>query len=386
MKKKIIILGSTGSIGKNTIKIIRNDKKNFSIKLLSTNKNTRLLIKQAKEFNVKHLVINDPEIYKKTINKYKKSYFKFYNNFDCINKILKYKEIHYSMISVIGVDGIYPAIKLIRYSKTIAIVNKESLICGWSLIKKELKKYNTTFIPIDSEHFSIFKLIQNYKSFDIKKIFITASGGPFLNFNKKNLSKVTVKQALKHPNWKMGKKITIDSATMMNKVFEVIEARNIFNLSYRKLSILIHPQSYLHAIVEYNNGLTKMLFHEPDMKIPIFNSLYANDGKKFFSQKINLMKVNNLNLKEINKNQFPLIKIIKFLPNYNSLYETALIVINDFFVFKFLNNKISYIKLINLILKIAYDKEVLDLRKKKINNIGDIKRTIKTVKLKLNSL
>ena len=383
MKKKIIILGSTGSIGKNIIKIIRNDKKNFSIKLLSTNKNTQLLIQQAKEFNVKHLIINDPVIFKKTINKYKKSNFRFYNTFDSIDKIFKKKEIHYSMISVIGVDGVYPSIKLIKYSKNIAIVNKESLICAWSLIKKELEKNNTNFIPIDSEHFSIFKLIKNHTEIDIKKIFITASGGPFINYNQNDLSKVTVKQALKHPNWKMGKKITIDSATMMNKVFEIIEARNIFNLPYRKLSILIHPQSYLHAIVEFNNGLSKMLFHEPDMKIPIFNSLYTNQKKKFISKKINLIKLNNLNLKKIDNNQFPLIKIIKSLPPFNSLYETALIVINDFFVFKFLDNKISYTKLINLILKFAYDKEILSLRKKKIYNFKDIKDTIRTVQLKL---
>lgn len=383
MKKNIVILGSTGSIGKNTIKLIRSDKKNFRIKLLSTNKNTRLLIQQANEFNVKHLIINDPIIFKKTINKYKKSNFTFYNTFNSIEKIFKKKEIYYSMISVIGIDGVYPSINLIKYSKNIAIVNKESLICAWPLIKKELRKYDTNFIPIDSEHFSIFNLIKNHKIIDIKKIFITASGGPFINLKINDLSKVTVKEALKHPNWKMGKKITIDSATMMNKVFEIIEARNIFNLSYRKLSILIHPKSYLHAIVEFNNGLSKMLFHEPDMKIPIFNSLYINDGKNFISKKINLMKLNNLNLKKINSNQFPLIKIIKSLPNFNSLYETALIVINDFFVLKFLYNKISYTKLISLILKFAYDKEILSLRKKKIYNIKDIEDTIKTVKLKL---
>ena len=147
------------------------------------------------------------------------------------------------------------------------IVNKESIICGWNLIKKELNKNKTKFIPVDSEHFSIFKIIKNVKNDQINKIIITASGGPFLK--KKIHRQITIKDALKHPNWKMGKKISIDSATLMNKVFEVIEAKKIFNISYKKISILIHPSSYIHAIVKFKNGITKILIHDPDMKILI---------------------------------------------------------------------------------------------------------------------
>ena len=207
MRKKIIILGSTGSIGKNTINIIKKDKKNFEIKLLSTNKNISEIIKQAKEFKVKNIIINDYEKFNEAKKKYKNLNIHFHNSFSSIDKLFKKKEIFYSMVSIVGIDGLDPSLKLIKLSKNIAIVNKESLVCGWSLVKNKLDKYKTNFIPIDSEHFSIFSLLQNYKSSQIERIYITASGGPFLNYSKSNLKNITINSALKHPNWIMGKKI-----------------------------------------------------------------------------------------------------------------------------------------------------------------------------------
>ena len=157
------------------------------------------------------------------------------------------------MISIIGIDGLNPSLQLIKYSKNIAIVNKESIICGWNLIRKKLKKFKTNFIPIDSEHFSIYSLIQKNNDDLIDKVFITASGGPFLNSSTKRLKNIQKQDALNHPNWKMGKKISIDSSTMMNKVFEVIEAKKLFNLKYKDILILTHPKSYVHAIVKFTN-------------------------------------------------------------------------------------------------------------------------------------
>ena len=341
MRKKVIILGSTGSIGKNTIEIIKKDKKNFDIKLLSTNKNITEVIKQAKEFSVKHIIISDYKKFVEAKKKYKKLNINFYNSFSILDKILNKQKIFYSMISLVGLDGLNPTLKLIKYTKNIAIVNKESLICGWNLIKNQLKKFNTNFIPIDSEHFSISELINNKSLKTIEKIYITASGGPFLDYSKSKLSKVSVNDALNHPNWKMGKKISIDSATMMNKVFEVIEAKNIFNIRYNKISILIHPKSYIHALIKFNNGQIKILAHEPDMKIPIHNSLYLQNPKKIITNDLNLNILNNLSLQKIDYKKYPTINIIKFLPKINSLYETALVTINDYFVFKFLENKIN---------------------------------------------
>ena len=386
MKKKIIILGSTGSIGINTINIIRKDKKNFDIKLLSTNKNISEIIKQAKEFNVKNIIVNDYAKFIEIKKKYRKLNITFYNTFSVLDKILKKQKIFYSMISLVGLDGLNPTLKLIRYSKNIAVVNKESLICGWNLIKDKLKKFKTNFIPIDSEHFSISELIKNKNLSTIEKIYITASGGPFLNFSKFKLSKVSVNDALNHPNWKMGKKISIDSATMMNKVFEVIEAKNIFDINYNKISILIHPKSYVHALIKFNNGQIKILAHEPDMKIPIHNSLYSQNPKRLKTNDLNLDILNNLSFKKINYSQFPTTKIINSLPKINSLYETALVTINDYFVFKFLENKINFKRLISLICKHSNHAHFTKLKKIPVKKISDIYKTREYVSYKLDIL
>jgi len=281
MKKKIIILGSTGSVGKSTLSLIAKRKKEFKVEFLSTNKNVDELINQAKSFNVKNLLINDVESYNNAKKKYD-SFFNIYNSFSCLSKILKHKEIYYTMVSIVGLNGLYPTLKIIRKSQNIAIANKEAIICGWPLIKKELNKFKTNFIPVDSEHFSIYSSIQQNKFNDIDEIFLTASGGPFLKLKKKNYNNITVKKALNHPNWKMGKKISIDSSTMMNKIFEVIEAKNIFNLNYRNIKILIHPKSYVHSIVKFNGGLVKIVAHQPNMQIPIANSIYSNIKKRIF--------------------------------------------------------------------------------------------------------
>ena len=384
MKKKIVILGSTGSIGKNTIDIIRKNKKNFNVVLLSTNSNIKQIIKQAKEFEVKNIIISNYDKYNETKLKYNKSNINFYNNFKDINKIIKKKEIDYSMISVSGLDGLEPSIIMCKFSKTLGIVNKESLICGWNIIKKHLKKYKTNFIPIDSEHYSIFSLLRNNPNQVIEKIYITASGGPFVNYPKKNFKKIVLKDALKHPNWKMGKKITIDSATLMNKVFEVIEAKKIFNISYEKISILTHPNSYVHAIVKFKNGLTKVLIHEPDMKIPIFNSIYDNE-KILKSKNLNFKILNNLNFKNVDKVKFPTVNILKKLPDNHSLYETVLLSINDYLVLKFLEETISFKKLMNLIIKWSSLKEFEKYKKIKPKNINQIYKLRNYVSLKIKS-
>ncbi len=386
MKKKIIILGSTGSIGQNTIKIIKKDKKNFDIKLLSTNKNVSEIIKQAKQFKVKNIIINNYSKFIETKKKYKKLNINFYNSFSILDKLFKKKELFYSMISIVGIDGLKPSLQLIKYSKNIAIVNKESIICGWNLIRNQLQKFKTNFIPIDSEHFSIYSLIQKNNKDQIDKVFITASGGPFLNISSKKLKNIKKKEALKHPNWKMGKKISIDSSTMMNKVFEVIEAKKLFNLNYSNISILTHPKSYVHAIVKFKNALIKILIHEPDMKIPIYNSLYPLTKNKVKSKKLNLSILNNLDLKKIDYHQFPLVKLLNNLNENDSLYETILVVINDFFVLKYLNNEIKYHEMIKLIYKYSNYNEFLKYRKILPKKVTDIYKLRDYVSLKLSTL
>ncbi len=384
-KKKIAILGSTGSIGKTLLNIIEKDKKNFEIKLLTANRNYKLLLHQAKKFKVKNIIITDFKYFLKIKKLNKDKNINIYKDFKDINKIF-YKKIDYTMSSIMGLDGLLPTIKIVKFTKNIAIVNKESLICGWNLIKKEIKKHKTNFVPIDSEHFSIYTLIKNYKINDIEKIYITASGGPFINLPKKNFKSINLKQALKHPNWKMGKKITIDSATLMNKLFEVIEARNIFNIPYNKISILTHPSSYLHSIVKFKNGIVKMLIHDPDMKIPIINSIYQKNLKKIKTKNLNIRVLNNLDLKQVNLSKFPLIKLLKKMPTKNSLYETILITINDFYVYQFLQNKISFNRMMKLILKLSNSKDFIKYKKIYPKKIEDIYKLRDYVSLKLTRI
>ena len=384
MKKKISILGSTGSIGKNLLNIIKKDKKNFEITLLTARKNYKLLLKQANYFNVTNVIITDLNSFKKAkeINKNKK--INIYNNFNVFHKIFPSK-IDYTMSSIIGLDGLYPTLEIIKYTKIIAIANKEAIICGWELIKKKLKIYKTKFLPVDSEHFSIWKIINHEDDKNINQIFLTASGGPFLGKSVNQIKNVNISEALNHPNWKMGKKISIDSATMMNKVFEVIETKNIFSTTYKKISILIHPKSYIHAIVKFHDGTIKFLAHEPSMMIPIFNTLYLNQYKKISSKNLDVDILNNLKLQKIDNVLFPVIDILNYLPSKSSLFETVLVTTNDELVNLFLKGRIRFYDISKNILKFINLKEFQKFKKKKPKNIQDIHILSNYVRLKVNS-
>ncbi len=386
MKKKIAILGSTGSIGKSLLDIVQKDKKNFEIFLLTGHKNLKLLLNQIKFFDVKNVIITDQENYLRAKKILKKKKINIYNSFDKLKNIFRNQKIDYVMSSITGLNGLEPTINIIKFCKIIAIANKESIICAWDLIKKKLKKYNTQFVPVDSEHFSIWSLLSNNNFEEIKKIYITASGGPFFDYKISDFRKIKLKQALKHPNWSMGKKITIDSSTMMNKVFEVIETNRIFDIGYNKISILTHKKSYLHAIIEFNNGLIKFLVHETDMKIPIFNSLYLFDKKKINSKNLNLNKMNTLNLEKIDSRKFPVVKILKNYPRNNSLFDTVIISCNDMLVNLFLQNKISYTDLCKKLIKFSKLREFQKYKKIKPKNISEIYDLSKYVSLKTQSM
>ena len=383
MKKKIAILGSTGSIGKTLINIIKQDKKNFDIVLLSAEGNYKELLKQAKYFKVKNLIITNENSYKKIKkDKYTKN-IKIFNNFNSFKKIFK-TNVDYTMSSITGIQGLKPTIDIIKYSKKIAIANKEAIICGWNLIQKNLNKYKTQFIPVDSEHFSIWYALKNTDKKLIKNIYITASGGPFLNTPLNKLKNAKIEQAINHPNWQMGKKISIDSANLMNKIFEVIEAKNIFNIPYDRIKILIHPKSYVHAILQLKNGLTKIIAHDTTMKIPIFNTLH--DNKIFFNNysTLNTNVLNGLSFKEVDYKRFPVIKLLKILPKKNTLFETVLVSANDKLVDLFLNKIISFNSIHNELFKIMSLKEFKKLKKIYPKNIQDILKLNDYVRLKIS--
>jgi len=383
MKKKIAILGSTGSIGKTLFNILLKEKKNSELFLLTANKSHKILLKQAKALNVKNLILTNKKDYEILKEKTKNSNIRVFNNFNKLDKIFK-KKIDYVMSSISGISGLEPTIKIIKFTKKIAIANKESIICGWNLIQAQLKKNKTEFIPVDSEHFSIWYGLKNLENNNLEKIILTASGGPFYKTSMNNLKKIKVSDALRHPNWSMGKKISTDSATMINKVFEVIEARKVFDIEYQKIKILIHPKSYIHAILKFNNGLTNIIVHDTTMKVPIFNTLFLNDNRKLITNKININILNNLNLKNVNPTQFPMTKLLNLLPNNHSLFETVIVAANDKLVELFLNKQIHFTDIQKNLFKIIKKKEFQKFKKKLPINIKDITNLNDYVRLKID--
>ncbi len=382
MKKKIAILGSTGSIGKTTLKIIEKKNNNFNVILLAANKDHKTLLNQAKKFKVKNIIITNNESYQILKLKCRKLNIKVFNNFNSLRKIFK-KKIDYTMSSITGIDGLKPTLDIIKYTKKIAVANKESIICGWKLIQEELKKNKTKFIPVDSEHFSMWYGLQSLNTNNVENIFLTASGGPFYRTPINKIKNAKISQALNHPNWKMGKKISIDSATLINKIFEVIEAKNIFNIPYNKITILIHPSSYIHSIIKFNNGLIKLIAHETSMEVPIFNSIYDKTDEKIKTKKVDIKQLNTLNLNHINEKRYPMVNLLKYLPNRNSLYETVIVSANDTLVDLYLKQKIKFADIYKLLLQFISQNEFIKYKLKIPKSVNDIINLNQYVRLKI---
>lgn len=385
MKKKIAVLGSTGSIGKNLIKILKKDKNNFEIVLLTAEKNYKELSKQAKLFKVKNIIITDKNSYLKLKKKKFPHKVKIYNNFLSFEEIFK-KKIDYSMSAISGLEGLYPTINLIKYTNLIAIANKEAIICGWNIINKELKKFKTNFIPVDSEHFSIHYSLKDNLINNIHSVYLTASGGPFLKTSLNKFRDIKISETLKHPNWRMGKKISVDSATLMNKVFEIIEAKKIFNLPYKKLKILVHPNSYVHALIKFNDGMIKIIAHDTNMVIPIHNTLYNEKTKNIKTKDIDIKKLNKLDFENVNYKKFPLVKILSKLYEKDSLYETIIVTANDEFVKQFLDKKIKFLDLMSKIYKFINLNEFKKYKYITPHKIENIEKLSKYVRFKINNM
>ena len=385
MIKKIAILGSTGSIGKNLIRILKKDKKNFKIVLLTAEKNYQELSKQAKFFKVKNLIITN----KKSYIKLKKQKFhhkvNIFNDFYSLQKIFK-KKIDYSMSAISGINGLYPTLSIIKYTQLIAIANKESIICGWNILNNELKRNRTKFVPVDSEHFSIYYALKNNSVDNIENLYLTASGGPFLKTPLNKLKNIKISDTLKHPNWQMGKKISVDSATLMNKVFEIIEAKKIFNMHYKNIKIIIHPKSYVHALLKFRDGMIKIIAHDTNMIIPIHNTLYNKEKKFIKTNQLDFNRLSRLNFQRVNIKKFPLVKIISKLPSKDSLFETVIVSTNDEFVKKFLNKEFEFTKLAEKIYSFINLKEFVKYKSIKPHKIETIEKLNQYVRFKINNM
>jgi 1-deoxy-D-xylulose-5-phosphate reductoisomerase len=383
-KKTIAILGSTGSIGQSSLEIIKKSKE-FKVKLLVANKNYSKIISQIKVFKPNIFVIKNQNVFLKVKKKHQNKNIIILNNFNNIKKYINKIDITISAIP--GIAGLEPTILFTVISKKILLANKEAIICGWDLIKKNSIKHQTELVPIDSEHFSISVLLRNYSIREVEKIYITASGGPFLKLNINKFKSIKPRDAIKHPKWNMGKKISVDSATLMNKILEITEALKLFPFSLEQYEILIHPDSLVHAIIKLKNGTSVFLYHHPDMKIPIGNALLKNfNYRKFFVQKSRTYRnIQNLSFAPVDKKRFPSTGLIHEMNNRKS---SAIIInaANEIFVDEFLKNNIKFSDIVNNLKLILKDKNYIktsSLPNDSVNNIYIIDKWARTTALKI---
>lgn len=344
-KKNISILGSTGSIGSNTLEVIRTHQELFKIIALSTNTSIELLYKQIDEFCPKYVVIGNESAYekfKKNFSSYPNNNIKILFGDEGLLEIATLDEVDYVVNALVGFKGFIPTIEALKQNKVCAIANKETIVVGGEIINKIVPDKTRQIIPIDSEHSAIHQLLKDRKNTEISKLILTSSGGPFRKLPIEELNNVTLEQALNHPSWSMGNKITIDSATMMNKGFEVIEAHHLFNFDFDKIEVIVHKESIIHSMIETIDGEIYAQLGIPDMKFPIQNALtYPNIVSNNYNR-LNLAEVKTLSFEKPDYQKFPLLKTAYEVGKIGGTLPAVLNSANEVVVNKFLKKEISY--------------------------------------------
>ena len=347
----VIIFGATGSIGDTFFSILRKKKNSINVIGATCNKNFKKIAKLQKEFNIPNIGINDKKnaIKYSLINKKAKTFI----GIESFSKMI-HSKVDIIIFSISGLSALDLSLIIASSGKTIGLANKESIISlGYKFIKIA-KKNKSKIVPLDSEHFSIYRLLKLNKKNELSKITITASGGPFYKMNLKFIKKVTPNQALKHPIWKMGKKISVDSATMMNKALELIEAKFLFDLEISQLNAVIHPESVIHASINYKDGTTTCLMYEPDMKIPISNLFNEFKKDSFDNNCVDFVKINKFHFLNINEKKYPAIKLCYEVLRKGGIAPHIFNYNNEILVNKFLERKIKFLDIVN------YNKITLD--------------------------
>ncbi len=347
--KRIALLGSTGSIGRQTIEVVENNPDKFEIVALTANLNYNLLIRQAKQIRPKYVVIGEEKHYKavkEALNEYK---IRVLSGYQAIVDIVTLDNVDFVLMALVGYSALLPTIKTLEHHKEIALANKEALVVAGEIITELARKNNIKLLPVDSEHSAIFQCLQgeNYK--EIEKIYLTASGGPFRGFTAEQLAVVTKKEALKHPNWNMGGKITIDSATMMNKGLEMIEAKWLFELSNEQIDVIVHPQSIIHSIVQFIDGSMKAQMGLPDMRLPIQYAL--SYPYRIFSpfRRFSFLDYAELTFEYPDYQVFRTLKFTNYALEKGGNIPCVLNAANEVAVSAFLRDKIKFVQIFDVI-------------------------------------
>jgi len=349
--KKITLLGSTGSIGRQTLEVVEHFPDQLSVFALSAHSNADLFLQQIAKFKPEFAVLTDRKAYDSVKSKVPATTKLLFGN-DGFKEIVSHPEVDLVVDALVGASGLLPCLQAIEAGKNIALANKEVLVMAGKLVTQKCRERNVRIIPIDSEHSGMLQCLSAGKMEEVEKIIITASGGPFLNTPIEELSRVTIQQALHHPTWNMGKKITVDSAILMNKALEIIEARWLFGLPPEKIKVVIHPQSIVHSIVEFKDGSMIAQMAPPDMRLPIEYALFYPERQKRVINNFNLTSVDKLTFLEPDLNKFKAVTFAYQVLRQGGTAPAVLNAANEVAVNLFLQEEISFIKITELVEKV----------------------------------
>lgn len=346
--KKIAVLGSTGSIGTQTLEIAR-EQKDIRISALAAGSNIRLLEEQIREFKPDIAAVWEEEKAKELRENVKDLPVKVVSGMEGLLEVAVWEEAEILVTAIVGMIGIRPTIAAIEAGKDIALANKETLVTAGHIIMPLAKKHQVSILPVDSEHSAIFQSMEGQDKAGIEKILLTASGGPFRGKTKEELEKVQVEQALKHPNWSMGRKITIDSATMVNKGLEVMEAKWLFDVDFSQIQVVVHPQSIIHSMVQYRDGAVIAQLGMPDMKLPIQYALYYPERRYLGGERVDFAKLSQMTFEEPDMETFYGLKLAFAAGEKGGSMPTVYNAANELAVQKFLDKKITFLQIPELI-------------------------------------
>jgi 1-deoxy-D-xylulose-5-phosphate reductoisomerase len=349
MRKRIAILGATGSIGTQTLEVVENNPELFEIEVLTANNNTRLLIEQAKKFQPNVVVISNACHYDEVADALKNEPIKVYAGREALQQVVAMSTIDVVVTAMVGYSGLIPTCNAIKAGKHIALANKETMVVAGEIINQLANENKVNIYPVDSEHSAIFQCLVGEVNNEIEKIYLTASGGPFRGFSIEQLANVTKADALKHPNWDMGAKITIDSASMMNKGFEVIEAKWLFGLKPEQIDVIVHPQSIVHSIVQFVDGSMKAQMGLPDMKLPIQYALSFPERLPSSFRRFNFLDYPKLTFEQPNTKNFRNLALAFEALNQGGNMPCTLNAANEVVVHAFLNDKIKFLQMPEII-------------------------------------
>ncbi len=351
LKRGISVLGSTGSIGTQALEVASAFKPKFSIIGLATKINLELLEEQVKKFSPKLVSVENEEMAEKLIRKLGKTTTAVYFGKDGLKKVAVDEDVDILVVAIPGIAGLLPTIEAIRSGKKIALASKEILVTAGKIIMEEAKSKKAKIFPVDSEHSAISQILKGEDIKKIKRVILTASGGPLLESPLEDLKKVSPTEALAHPTWNMGQKISIDSATLMNKGFEVIEALHLFGLDYSKIEVLIHPQSIIHSMIEFIDGSILAQMSSPDMRLPIQYALFSNDRALNSWSRLDFSKLEALTFSKVDTSRFPCLELAFEAGKLGGTYPAVLNAADEVAVDLFLKGKITFTDIPDLISK-----------------------------------